>query len=306
MKHLLIGDNSFLGISHLSQARGRSRRLDTQDKAKVIEKAASCGATGFTFSADPSNFTLLRSLAESNEIKEEFAFYPILPYAARYVRTINEKGVTGLMSDVLSQLSVTEKAKLVVHGGISALTFNPLGAMMAYIDSELSQIPRNYNIKSVLLHEVITDLGISFGAIEILESFIRHIREKWHAMPGFVTRNFPKLVSNLHEMNLPLNDILVMTPFNSIGFQMNPSKQSCEECLSKMENENVVAMSIMAGGYLRLNEAISYIGSLPNLFGVTVGVSSEDHARDTFEKLRSITQTPGKHETLNDGIGGND
>lgn len=294
MKHLLIGDNAFLGISHLSQSRGRSRHLslDTEEKVKVIEQAASCGATGFTFSTDTTNFQILRSLVLSDKIAKEFAVYPVLPYAARYVRAINEKGITGLMNDVLSQLSIAEKAKLIVQGSISTITFDPIGALMAYIDSELSQIPRNSNVQSVLLHEVITDLGISFGASEMFESFIRHIRDKWHAMPGFVTRNFPKLVSLSHEMNLPLNDILVMTPFNSIGFQMNPSKESCEVALSKLDNGTVIAMSIMAGGYLRLNEAISYICRLPNLFGVTVGVSSEDHARDTFAKLRSMTQTP--------------
>jgi hypothetical protein len=37
-------------------------------------------------------------------------------------------------------------------------------------------------------------------------------------------------------------------------------------------------MSIMAGGYSKLDEAVSYISGLPNLFGVAVGVSSEEHA----------------------------
>jgi hypothetical protein len=290
MKYRLIGDNAFLGISHISQSRGRSKQLslDTEAKVKLIEAAGSCGATGFTFSADPTNFHVLRRLTVSDQISKEFAIYPVLPYAARYVRAINEKGITGLMNDVLSQLSLAEKAKFIVQGSISTLTFDPIGAMMAYIDSELSQIPRNSNIQSVLLHEVITDLGISFGAIEMFESFIRHIRGKWHTMPGFVTRNFPSFVSRLHEMNLPLNDILVMTPFNSIGFQMNPSKQSCEECLSKMEHGNVFAMSILAGGYLSLTEAVAYIKQLPNLSGIVAGMSSLDHAERTFKSLREL------------------
>jgi hypothetical protein len=224
----------------------------------------------------------------SDNIDTHFAIYPVLPYAAGYVRAINEKGIIGLITDIFSQLPVTEKAKLIVHGSISSLTFNPIGAMMAYIDSELSKIPRNTNIQSVLLHEVITDLGISFGAIEMFESFIRHTRDKWHVMPGFVTRNFPKLVSLLHEMNLSFSDIIIMAPFNSIGFQMNPSKESCEECLSKMENANVIAMSILAGGYLTLSDGVRYINNLPNIAGTVVGVSSVDHAERTFRNLREI------------------
>lgn len=292
MKHLLIGDNAFLGISHLSQSRGRNRHLslDTNDKVKVIEKAVSSGATGFTFSADPSNFRVLRSLASSDQIREGFAIYPILPYAARYVRAVNEKGITGLIDDVMSQLSITEKAKLIVRGSISTLTFNPLGAMMSYIDSELSQIPRNANIQSVLLHEVITDLGISFGATEMFQSFSRHIRDKWHTVPGFVTRNFTKFVDLFSEMNQPLSDIVIMAPFNSIGYQMNPSRQSCEACLSKMSESNVIAMSILAGGYLSLDDAVSYIRNFSNVSGVAIGVSSLDHAETTFLKLKELIQ----------------
>ena len=103
------------------------------------------------------------------------------------MRTVNEKGITGLVHDVLSSLSIAEKTKLLVRSGIATLTFNPLGVMMSYIDSELSQIPRNLNVESVLLHEVITDLGVSFGATEMLQSFTEHIRDKWHTKPGFVT-----------------------------------------------------------------------------------------------------------------------
>ena len=68
---------------------------------------------------------------------------------------------------------------------------------MAYIDSELSQIPPKS--KSVLIHEVITELGISFGETEMFRSLTRHIRDKWHTVRGFVTRNLIKFVSLMNE-----------------------------------------------------------------------------------------------------------
>jgi hypothetical protein len=248
-----------------------------------------CGADGFTFSTDPTNFRTLQSLVSSDQVKE-FGVYPVLPYAARYVRTINEKGITGLMSDVLSQLSITEKAKLLVRGGISTLTLDPLGAMMAYIDSELSQLSQNVRIRSVILHEVITDLGLSFQTTELFQAFIEHIRNEWHTTPGFATRNFSKFVDLFSQMGQPFSDILVMTPFNPIGFQMNPSRQSCEESLGRMHEGNVIAMSILAGGYLSLDSAIAHLKNLPSLTGVAVGVSSVGHAEETFAKLRELTQ----------------
>ena len=84
-------------------------------------------------------------------------------------------------------------------------------------------------------------------------------------------------------MNWPLSDIIIMTPFNSIGFQMNPSRQSCEECLSKMNDANVIAMSILAGGYLSLDQATTYIKTLSKLSGVVIGVSTADHAGENVQ-----------------------
>jgi hypothetical protein len=268
--------------------RQKALRLENDEIVRVIEKAVSCGATGFTFSTDSTNFRILRSLAVSDKIDSHFAIYPVLPYAARYVRDINEKGIRGLVSDVFSQLSVGEKTKLIVQGSISTVMLNPLGAMMAYIDSELSKIPRTINIQSILLHEVVTDLAVSFRSVEVFETFINHVRSKWHVKPGFVTRNFPSFVDLFREMNQPLKEIVIMTPFNSIGFQMNPSRQSCEDCLSDMNGANVIAMSILAGGYIPLHKAPIYIRNLSNLSGAAIGVSSVDHAERTFRTMQEL------------------
>jgi triosephosphate isomerase len=89
-------------------------------------------------------------------------------------------------------------------------------------------------------------------------------------------------------MNQPLSDILIMTPFNSIGFQMNPSRESCETCLSRMSDANVIAMSILAGGYISLNDAVTYVRHCSGISGVAVGVSSLDHAENTFRKLQEL------------------
>lgn len=59
---------------------------------------------------------------------------------------------------------------------------------------------------------------------------------------------------------------------------------------------DVIAMSIMAGGYSNLDKAVSYISGLPKLSGVAVGVSSEEQAQDTFAKLRSMAQESTSHQ----------
>jgi hypothetical protein len=39
-------------------------------------------------------------------------------------------------------------------------------------------------------------------------------------------------------------------------------------------------MSVLAGGYLKLPEAIDYINGLPQLNGIVIGVSKKKHAYD--------------------------
>ncbi len=139
------------------------------------------------------------------------------------------------------------------------------------------------------MHEVVTDLCVSLQAKDLFDSYMQHVRNEFDAMPGFVTRNFVRFVEFFESRGLALNNTVIMTPFNGIGFQMNPSKQSCEECLSRMEDCNVIAMSILAGGYLGLDAAIEYLERLQRLSGVVVGVSSSEHADQTFSRLGRLS-----------------
>jgi len=67
---------------------------------------------------------------------------------------------------------------------------------------------------------------------------------------------------------------------------MVPSKIECEKALADIPEPVVLAISILAAGYLSPSEAISYVATLPNVKGVAVGVSKEKHARETFRLLR--------------------
>jgi hypothetical protein len=292
LKSLLIGDNAFIGVSHLSQVHARQKlhqlRLDTI--VDVIGEAAASGATGYTFSVHPNNFRILTALEKTGKLKG-LEIWPVLPYAAGYVRTINEKGMAGLISEVLSGLGFADKAKFLVSSGISAVTFDPARMLNTFVDMQLANILnlKKVSLRTVLLHEVITDLGISFQTRQLFNSYMRHIQDKYNATPGFVTRNFVRFVRYFQEASLSLKDTVIMTPFNSIGFQMNPSKEACERCLSDLTDGNVIAMSIMAGGYLTLDKAAQYLQALRGISGIVVGVSTKQHAQQTFTRFRNAT-----------------
>jgi hypothetical protein len=204
---------------------------------------------------------------------------------------MNEKGVVGTLAELFDQVSILDKARLLFEGGVQSLAADPIGVMTSYLNYELSRIPKGANIRSILLHDVVTDLALSYRSAGLIQSYIENIRNKWQATPGFVTRNFSRFIEFFNQMGWRLSDVIVMTPFNRIGFQMNPSKESCEASLSKLENGKVIAMSIMAGGYLTLEDALDYIQGLRNLHGITLGVSTSEHAAETFTRLQKDKPT---------------
>lgn len=258
---------------------------------EIIETAVSCGATGYTFSTHPVNLQIVRAMRDSGKIEDGFGLYPVLPYAQGLVRLANEKGMRGLVDESLSKLSLSDKAKVLFKSGLSALRLDPPGFLKAYVDMELSgylsEKPENAILRSVLLHEVVTDLCLGLRDNQLLDAFAQHIREKYHARPGFVTYNLVTFVELFTKAGLTLEDVVIMTPFNSIGYQMSPSRQSSEACLSSLPKSNLIAMSIMAGGYLTVEHTLDYLRTLPKLSGVAVGVSSREHAEDTFKRLKS-------------------
>ena len=286
---ILLGDNPLIGVDHLSQERARERleRLDNSKVVGVIDAALANGAQGFLFSTHPTIYAALSKIRE-RKTKTSLNLYPLLPYAQTYVRIATEKGALGLAQDVLSKLSWKGKTRAIA-AGLTMATADPAAILCAYVDAELdllsSNAPRNAEMKSVILHEIITDVAISFHARKLLESYADHIMAKYHVKPGFATRNFPRFVSCAKEIGLELNEIVVLTPFNRVGFQMNPSQEACEECLAEIGDSNVIAMSILAAGYLKLEDAVQYMERLECIKSFVVGTSTEGHAKETFSYL---------------------
>ncbi len=284
-------------MSHFTQARARERveGLKLEQIVAVLDTALSCGASGYTFTVHPTNYELIKKLGQEENGLRAFDFYPVLPYAEGYVRLANERGMSGLFREILGRLPLSGKASVLVKGSLSAMSLDPIRVLTAYLNMELGAYlkvkPKVTKLRAVFLHEVVTDLGISFGTSKLFESFMAHIVDEYGARPGFVTRNFSRFADFFDRNHLDLRDAAIMTPMNKIGFQMNPSKESCEVALAQLKGGNVFAISILAAGYLKPDEAVDYLRGLPRLTGVAVGVSSEAHARDTFSKLREWAKT---------------
>jgi hypothetical protein len=288
---LLVGDNPFHGISHLSQERARSRNYSNDsvaDKTDIVVTAIKNGAEGFSFSVSDVTLRILKTLRERGEI-EALKLYAIVPYAFEYVRIATQTGTPSLAKKVAKQIFFSGDIGAVFGGLGAVVSMNPTALMKTYIGYEISRIRsaagKKADLASILLHEVVTDMGLALNFDWLFKSYISYLNGKG-ITPGFNTRNFPYLVKKFTEWNINLDQILVETQFNKVGFQMNPSREEYEKTLSNGPTPIVLAISVMAAGYLKPAEAVDYVASLGNLKGVVAGVSTEQQAKELFPLFR--------------------
>jgi hypothetical protein len=291
---LLLGDNPFNRVDHLSQERSRSRQsLDKGDIADIISTAIESGATGLTFSTTPKMLEVLSHMKVEG-FSKKIRLYPLIPDVSSYFQLVSEKGMLGALMGKLSELNTGSKVRSILGGGWGLMARDPERILRAYVKAEGSLVeavlPIGAGIESVFLHEIGTDLMVSLNMTSLFETYCRIVEDGLNVAPGFVTRNFPRFINFIRGNDFGLKEYFVLTPFNSMGFQMNPNRQDCETALGDAKGANVIAMSILAGGYLGLDDAVQYIVRLPSEVSCVVGVSTTSHARETFSTLREKLQ----------------
>jgi hypothetical protein len=117
---LLVGDNPFHGISHLSQARTRSRDKSLGDikyDAYLVNTALENGANGFMFSSSETTLSIIDQLV-NDEKDKAMGLYAIIPYAYEYARfSTRNGGISGLAKRFVKQIVLSGNAKAArAHG----------------------------------------------------------------------------------------------------------------------------------------------------------------------------------------------
>jgi hypothetical protein len=288
--NLLVGDNPFHGISHLSQERARARTVEpnadsTQQATRLVELSLQNGANGFMFSVDETTLSIIRNLTQNSQI-EDASLYAIAPYAYSYVRKSTQTGgVSGLAKSLATEMVFSSNIKVLALNLGGILRFNLSALLKTYVAYELSRIKSasggKLPLKSFMLHEIVTDMALALNMEKLFKSYIKFL-EGYHIRPGLETRNFPYLVAKFSEWGIDFSKLTLTSSFNKVGFQMCPSKLECEDALERAKDAEVIAMSVLAAGYLKPAEAISYLAKLDGISGLVIGVSKERQALETF------------------------
>lgn len=296
LERVLLGDSPFIGADPLIQDRARESlaQLRPEEMVRVMRAAFASGADGFVFYTHPTNLSAFKLLS-SQDPEISFDMYPLFPYAQDYVRGATEMGTVGLLMERLKRLTLAGKIKAVFEGGLAALTLDPHKLLAMTLQAEIGDFlkaaPPRARLKGVFLHDVIVDLSVALGLREMIETYIASVVGEYGVKPGLTTRNFTRLVGFLENNNISMNNLMIMAPFNSLGFQMNPSRQACEETLATRNDLDVVAMGLLSAGLLDLESALAYVKRLKNLRSVVVGASREEHALTTFAALTGLRRT---------------
>ncbi len=288
---LIVGDNPLHGISHLSQDRARARSLDgsvsnEEYASKLVNLSLQNGATGFMFSVSETTLSVLKALPK--DLKPEL--YAIVPYAYEYARLATSAGgFSGLAKEIVRHIVFSRNVFVVAKdlGGI--IHTDPSKLLKTYLIYEISRIRsaagKDCNLSSVMLHEILTDMALAFNLDWLFRYYIDFLLKR-HIQPGFETRNFAYLINKFNEWKIDLEQIAIVAPFNKAGFQMNPSQVACEKALANAAGAKIIAMSVLAAGYLKPVEAMEYLVNLPNISEIVVGVSKEKQAKETFKLLK--------------------
>lgn len=289
----LLGSNPLAGVDHLSSDRARGRggaREEGQDLTPaVINAALSAGANGITYTLGDSVDREIVS-ASPKTVNAPAGLYPLIPDVDVVPRVLN-RGLIATALEFTKGLSLSMKTRAFLRGGISYITSSPFTALKSYFEIEVDRIERRKPdwaiLRTLILHELATDAIVGLRASNVFGEYCDVFKSATNLPPAFETRNLVGFVHLCKEACVDIKEIVTMTPFNSLGFQMAPSGPACKEAFHSVPGANVIAISILAGGRISIANALQFLGGFPSIKSVAVGVSSIAHATETFGKLRT-------------------
>lgn len=285
LDRIIFGDNQFFGINHMSEEKAQAlseRFKDLQSIIDVIDIAYDCGIRGFMLNSHEQSRDICDHLRNHPERYAGLNLYPSIPYAHKYANAVAEKGIFSTLKDtILDDNTIGDVAGLIGKGGSLLFHRDMIKVMQMLVDIEM-KIFRGLNIKVLFLQNIVTDLLLGYGVKEIFVEFASYLKNKHGIEPGFVTMNLPKLVDFL--LDCGIENPVVCSSINKAGYFMNPDQASYETTL-KEKQFRPVAMSILASGAVKPDEAVAYIKEQSSIQSIVFGASSRQHIQQTVDLI---------------------
>jgi hypothetical protein len=284
MDRLLFGDNQFFGVNHMSEEKARAQAMrfrDLDSIMAVLDTAYDEGIRTFMCTTH-EQVGRIADIVRSNPGRyPDFIFYPGMPYAHKYANAVTDLGMLGAMRKFTADDSLFNTA---VRGGKAVASKDVEALMKMLVDAEMSMFV-GLRTPVVFLQNVVTDLLLGLGFKEAFAMFARHVTERYHAEPGFITMNMPRLLDVLDEVGV--DNPIVCSNMNKIGFRMSGGVEEYRRALEERPFR-AVAMSVLASGAIPPLEAFEWVAQFPRIQSVVFGASSAAHIRSTKEIAESL------------------
>ena len=280
MDKVILGDNQFFGVNHMSlgKAISESERFAKNEAIyKLLCEAHEVGIETFMFTTHDRFIPIFDWMRKDSRFRN-FKLVPCMPYAHKYADAVTELGVVGGIRKYLSGNVLLTGVK----GAISVVSNEYIEMMRILVDAELKAI-KGLNLEAVFLQNVMTDLLLGLGMYKILAEYYTYIKQKYGVPAGVITMNLAK-ASEVFTNVLHIDDVIICSPVNKIGFRMNPSQKEVEDVL-KLHKTPTIAMSVFASGAVPYEEGIKYVSSLKCIDSILFGASTKDHIASTYDLI---------------------
>ncbi len=278
---IIFGDNQFFGINHMSEEKAQAqfeRFRDVNAIIDVVDIAYDAGIRAFMFNTHGLVKDICDHFRNNPSRYADLKLYISMPYAHKYANAVAEKGIFGALKDIIiADSSASDIVGMLTKGGFSLFEKDMVRVVQILVDIEMKMF-RDLNVKVVFIQNIVTDLMLGFGVKEVFVSFANYIREKYGADPGFVTLNLPKMVEFL--LDCGIENPIVCSAINKAGYFMNPDIDTYEKTLSE-KKFRPMAMSILASGAVRPEEAVEYVCGKQSIQSIVFGASSKQHIVET-------------------------
>ena len=284
MDRVILGDNQFFGVDHLSDEKARQKEQrfkDTREIIKVIDAAYEVGIRTFMCTTYARIEEICDHIRANPSQYADFKMYPCMPYAHKYANAVTEMGVVGTLKHYTGGNIVGS----IMRGGMAVAQRDAFKLMQLLVDAEMAMF-RGMNIKVIFLQNIVTDLFLGLGMHDFFAEFAKYVKSKYDAEPGFITMNLPMLTRALEDMGI--NNPIICASINKIGFRVSGSMEDYEKVLGE-GRVRAIAMQVYAAGAIRPNEALDYVCRLRGVESILFGASTKAHIEQTYNLIHSIS-----------------
>ena len=285
LDRIILGDNQFFGINHMSEDKAQAQSERFKDISKIIEvidTAYDCGIHAFMFNTHDRVAELCDHFRANPQRYSDLRLYPSMPYAHKYANAVNEKGIISALNEFLfADKSAKQVLSTVIRGGLSVINRDLMEVMRLLVDAEM-QMFRKLDVRAIFLQNIISDMLLGLGCKSVFSEFAAYVKSKYGADPAFNTMNLPLMVNCL--LDVGIENPIVCSSINKIGYLMSPDIEEYETTL-RGKPFRAMAMSILASGAINAEEAIQYVTGLSNINSIVFGASSKANIINTKQMI---------------------